>query len=147
MAGNHGKVSFFGECTKMQLITSQNFNIQNCFSQFLWFFSFKVWFKGQIISRIHLILPDAYKLMCFGRNINGNRDVKFLECDYLLVQRCVKLTSVGIFFSSDNVMGFADAAWALLQGHIQFIQLCQIMVFEKWSKGVTILSMVSHLCI
>ena len=32
--------------------------------------------------------------MCFHRNINGNRDVKFLECDYLLVQRCVKLTLV-----------------------------------------------------
>ena len=30
--------------------------------------------------------------MCFDRNINGNRDVKFLECDYLLMQRCVKLT-------------------------------------------------------
>ena len=30
--------------------------------------------------------------MCFDRNINGNRDVIFLECDYLLVQRCVKLT-------------------------------------------------------
>ena len=32
--------------------------------------------------------------MCFDRNINGNRDVKFLGCDYLLVQRCVKLTLV-----------------------------------------------------
>ena len=30
--------------------------------------------------------------MCFDRNINGNRDDKFLECDYLPVQRCVKLT-------------------------------------------------------
>ena len=30
--------------------------------------------------------------MCFHKNINGNRDVKSLECDYLLVQRCVKLT-------------------------------------------------------
>ena len=30
--------------------------------------------------------------MCFDRNINENKDVKFLECDYLLVQRCVKLT-------------------------------------------------------
>ena len=30
--------------------------------------------------------------MCFDRNINGNRNVKFLECNYLLVQRCVKLT-------------------------------------------------------
>ena len=39
-------------------------------------------------------LCNAYKLMCFDRNINGNRDVKFLECDYLLVQRCVKLTLV-----------------------------------------------------
>ena len=39
-------------------------------------------------------LPNAYKLMCFYKNVNGNRDVKFLECNYLLVQRCVKLTLV-----------------------------------------------------
>ena len=32
--------------------------------------------------------------MCFDRNIDGNRDVKFLECDYLLAQRFVKLTLV-----------------------------------------------------
>ena len=30
--------------------------------------------------------------MCFDRNINGNRDVKFLEFDQLLMQQCVKLT-------------------------------------------------------
>ena len=30
--------------------------------------------------------------MCFDRNMNGNMDVKLLECDYLLVQGCVKLT-------------------------------------------------------
>ena len=30
------------------------------------------------MSRIHLSLPNAYKLMCCDRNINGNRDVKFL---------------------------------------------------------------------
>ena len=46
--------------------------------------------------------------MCFVRNINGNRDVKFLECDYLLVQQCVKLTSskvlVHIF---DTMSGFS----------------------------------------
>ena len=35
------------------------------------------------MSRTHLSLPNAYKLMCFDRNINGNKDVKFLECDYL----------------------------------------------------------------
>ena len=45
-----------------------------------------------MISKIHLILPNAYKLVCFDRNINGNRDVEFLEWDYLLLQRCVKLT-------------------------------------------------------
>ena len=33
------KVSFFVQFTKTQLITFQNFNIQTCFSQFLWFFS------------------------------------------------------------------------------------------------------------
>ena len=32
--------------------------------------------------------------MCFDKNINGNRDVKSLECDYLSVQRWVKLTLV-----------------------------------------------------
>ena len=76
------KVSFFVQCIKKQLIIFQNFNIQTCFSQF----------KGQMISRIHLILHNAYKLVCFDRNINANRDVKFLECDYLLVQQCMKLT-------------------------------------------------------
>ena len=30
--------------------------------------------------------------LCFDRNINGNMNVKFLEFDYLLVQRSVKLT-------------------------------------------------------
>ena len=66
------KVSFFIQYTKMQLITVKNFNIQTCCSQFLGFFSLKCRYKGQIISRIHLILPNAYELMCFDRNINGN---------------------------------------------------------------------------
>ena len=47
-----------------------------------------------MISRIHLGLPNAYKLMCFHRNINGNRDVKFLGRDYLLVQQSMKLTLI-----------------------------------------------------
>ena len=34
--------------------------------------------------------------MCFDRNINGNRNVRFLGCDYLLVQQCVKLTLVDL---------------------------------------------------
>ena len=66
----------------MQLIPLKKFNIQTCFFQFLWFFRLKCWFKGQIISRIHLSLANAFKLLCFDRNINGNRDVKFIEWDY-----------------------------------------------------------------
>ena len=90
------KVSFFVYCAKMQLITLQNFNTQTCFSQFLWFFSLKCWFKGQW-------MPNSYKLMSFDRNINGNRDVKFLECDYLLVQRCFKLTLAPVLYFSGPV--------------------------------------------
>ena len=59
------KVSFFGQRSKMQLIPLQNVNDKTCFIQFLWFFRLKCWFKGQIISRIHLSLPNAYKLMCY----------------------------------------------------------------------------------
>ena len=44
------------------------------------------------MSRIPLGLPNAYKQMCFDRNINGNRDVTLLGCNYLLVQPCVQLT-------------------------------------------------------
>ena len=72
------KVSFFHQFSKMQIIPIKEFNIQTCFFQFLWFFRLKCWFQGQIIPRIHLILPNAYTQMCFDRNINGNRDVKFL---------------------------------------------------------------------
>ena len=72
------KVSFFGMCSKMQIIPIKNLNIKKVVPQFLWFFRLKCWFKGQIISRIHLNLPNAYKLICFDRNINGNMDVKFL---------------------------------------------------------------------
>ena len=63
------KVSFFGQCSKMQIIPLKKFIIKTCFIQL----------KGQIISKIHLSLPNAYKLMCFDRNVNGNRDVKFLS--------------------------------------------------------------------
>ena len=86
------KVSFFVQRTNMQLITIQNFNIQTYDSHCFWFFSLKCRFKSQIIFRILLSLPNANKLICFDRNIKGNRDVTFLECDYLRVQRCVKLT-------------------------------------------------------
>ena len=35
------KVSFFLQCSKMQLIPLKKFNIQTCFFQFLWFFILK----------------------------------------------------------------------------------------------------------
>ena len=48
-----------------------------------------------MISRIHLSLPNAYKLMCFDRNVNGNRDVKFLiGIICILLHRPKKLTLV-----------------------------------------------------
>ena len=55
------KVIFFGLCSKMQIIPIRNLNIEKVVLQFLWFFRLKCWFKGQIISRIHLSLPNAYK--------------------------------------------------------------------------------------
>ena len=76
----------------MQIIPIKNLNIKKVVLQFLPFFRLKCWFKGQTISRIHLRLPNAYKLVCFDRNINGNRDIKILECDYLSVQWSMKLT-------------------------------------------------------
>ena len=89
---------FFYQCSKMQFITFQNFHIRTCFSQFLWFFSLKCWFKGQMMSKIHLSLPNAYKLMCFDRNVNGNRDVKFLECDKWSLHWYENLTLVTLLF-------------------------------------------------
>ena len=73
------KISFFDLCSKMQIIPINNFNIKTCFIQFLLFFRLKSCFKGQILSSIYLSLPKAYTLMCFDRNINGNRDVN-REC-------------------------------------------------------------------
>ena len=45
-----------------------------------------------MITRIHLRLPNAYKLMSFDRNINGNRNVKFYEWDYWSLHRWKNLT-------------------------------------------------------
>ena len=90
----HTKVSFFLQCSKMQIISIKEFNIKTCFFQFLWVFRMKCWFKGQIISRIHLSLPNAYTLMCFHRNINRNRDDKFFEWDYWSLHWYKKLTLI-----------------------------------------------------
>ena len=112
------KVIFFYQCSKMQFITFQNFHIRTCFSQFLWFFSLKCWFKGQMMSKIHLSLPNAYKLMCFDRNVNGNRDVKFLECDKWSLHWYKNLTLViSIFFSNSqpSASNFKSFSWSLEQ--------------------------------
>ena len=125
------KVSFFVQCINKQLITLQNFNIQTCFSQFIWFFSLKFWFKGQIISRIHLILPNAYKLMFFDRNINGNRNVKFLECDYLLVQRCVRLT-----LSMKMSLGTTNIFSLLLPNVYYSLSYCSLKISDVTGKKI-----------
>ena len=60
-----------------------------------------------LISRIHLILPNAHKLMCFDRNINRNRDVKFLRA-------CLKLTLVekkGSIVGLFSLLGEKKCRW------------------------------------
>ena len=37
------------------------------------------------------MLPDAYKLMYFDRNINGNKDEKILEDDYFFVSETLQI--------------------------------------------------------
>ena len=54
-------------------------------------------------------LPNAYKLMCFNKNVNGNRDVKFLECDYLLVHFNIQLT----YQSGQLFCPLQDQCWTL----------------------------------
>ena len=104
-------------------------NIQTCFSQFLWFFSLKFWCKGQIISIINLILPNAYKLMCFDRNIYGNSDVKFLECDYLLEQQW----SITYFSTGwDNQTPKSP----LLQKHLKIMKARYPCLIVHISKGM-----------
>ena len=44
----------------------------------LWFLRLKSEFKGQIVFKFDLGLLNAYKLMYFYRNINGNKDDKML---------------------------------------------------------------------
>ena len=128
------KVSFFVQCIKMQLIAFQNFNIQTYLRQFLWVFSLKCWFKGQMISKSHLSLPNAYRLMCFDRNINVVRDVKLLEYNYLLVQWCVKLTlTYPLTFIAENLLKNKTNIWWHLSLRWWCLSLrfrCLCLVFE-----------------
>ena len=39
--------------------------------------------------------------MCFDRNIDGNKDVKSLDCDYLLLKQSVKLALERRLFRAD----------------------------------------------
>jgi len=55
----------------MQIIPIKNLTFKLAFSNFFGFSDRNVDLK------VHLSLPNAYTLMCFDRNINGNRDVKF----------------------------------------------------------------------
>ena len=59
------KVSFFGQCSKKQLIPFQSFIIKTCFIQFCWFFRLKCWSDDNQNSL--LSLPNVYKLICFDK--------------------------------------------------------------------------------
>ena len=76
---------------------------QTSFIQFLWFFRLKCWLQGQIISRIHLSLLNAYTLMCFDRNINENRNVEFFDLDYWSMHWKKKITLSFSSFAPYNV--------------------------------------------
>ena len=86
----------------MQLIPHKKINIKTCSIQFLWFFRLKCLLKGHIISRIQLSRPNAYKLMCFDRNFNGNGNVKLYEWDNWSLHRRKNLT-LATFLSYYNV--------------------------------------------
>ena len=46
-------------------------------------------FKGQIICKFDLDLPNAYNPICFDRNISENRDGKKMKAAVYLVYRTV----------------------------------------------------------
>ena len=72
----------------------------------------KCWFKGQTTSRIHLSLPNVYKLMWSDRNINRKRDDKFFEWDCWSLHWRKKITlrkkkfGQRIFLAKKIVFGF-----------------------------------------
>ena len=73
--------------------------------------------------------------MCSDRNINENKDVKFLECDYLLLQRCVKLTLIISYFQV--LVSTSTLAWGVnLPAHTVIIKGTQIYNPEKgrWTE-------------
>ena len=45
------------------------------------FSGFKSEFIGPIVSKFYLGLLNAYQVLYFDRNVNGNKDDKFLDCD------------------------------------------------------------------
>ena len=53
-------VLVFLQCSKMQLITFQNFHIQTCFSHFLWFFSLMV---TALMEKSHFSVSDFNMLV------------------------------------------------------------------------------------
>ena len=88
-------------------------------ANFFDFFSLKCWFKGQIISRIHLSLPNAYILRCFDRNINGNRDVKFFV-KWLIVCVTVCETDFSTYILLYAIDAYGQALFTYLIKSIRF---------------------------
>ena len=61
--------SSLGPSVKLVLANFFDFSAQN------------VDLKVRYYVEVTFSLPNAYKLLCFDRNINGNRDFEFLEYD------------------------------------------------------------------
>ena len=57
-------------------------------------------------------MPNAYKLMCFDRNINGTKDGEILEVWLVsCILRCVKLAFKYFFESFEINLFSATACW------------------------------------
>jgi hypothetical protein len=122
----------------MQLTPLKNFNMKTCFIQFIWFFRLKCWLEGRIISRIYLSLPNnAYKLMCFDRNVNGNRDVQFFEWDYwsLHWRKTLTLTCwIFVWLLSGSCLGFLCNSLRVRREFVQIVKCCFLTNYKKLGK-------------
>ena len=74
-------------------------------------------------------MPNAYKLMCLIEV--SIEDVKFLECDYLLVQRCVKITLVKKYFELEQNISNIDQK-RYLSSYSNFYVVVKVLRKISW---------------
>ena len=74
-------------------------------------------------------MPNAYKLMCLIEV--SIEDVKFLECDYLLVQRCVKITLVKKYLELEQNISNIDQK-SYLSSYSNFYVVVKVLRKISW---------------